>query len=454
MEAPLRTSSYLIPVKLESEPDKYMLIHGYTGAIDIATESLLKKIQSVASDTDLLPEMVEVLLKRGYITTKTQEEEYAYVARMAKALHKESEILHTIFTWVVTYNCNFRCPYCFEGRENKDGTRKIVFTKEMVDCAYQTMDKIQPHKELRNNIITLYGGEPLLAENKDIVTYIVEEGVKRGYSFVAVTNGYEVDAFLDLLSPDKIRKLQITIDGPKDMHNQRRIHYAGYETFDKIISNIQLALERDVKVTVRMNTDSNNVDKFLELKSYFENQGFMNYPKFSIYSALLKDNDSITLSEHQNLNFLSVGTFVDKQKEWEWAKQGQDYGLYKSIYKALSEKRFIQFKSIGCAAQAGGYVLDPLGNIYPCWEVIGNKEYCKGRYNFDGITWNDSVLTQWNHTDISQKNPCRHCKYALMCGGGCPYYHMLGNSRQCAFFQKMFGMAVNYAYSTFKYNNN
>ena len=40
--------------------------------------------------------------------------------------------------------------------------------------------------------------KPRLAENKDIVTYIVEEGVKRGYSFVAVTNGYEVDAFLDL----------------------------------------------------------------------------------------------------------------------------------------------------------------------------------------------------------------------------------------------------------------
>lgn len=27
----LRTSSYLIPVKLESEAGKYMLIHGYTG---------------------------------------------------------------------------------------------------------------------------------------------------------------------------------------------------------------------------------------------------------------------------------------------------------------------------------------------------------------------------------------------------------------------------------------
>ena len=34
MEKPLRMSSYTIPVKLENEDGKYMLIHGYTGAID------------------------------------------------------------------------------------------------------------------------------------------------------------------------------------------------------------------------------------------------------------------------------------------------------------------------------------------------------------------------------------------------------------------------------------
>ena len=36
----LRTSSYIIPVKLESEEGKYMLIHGYTGAVDIVTEDI------------------------------------------------------------------------------------------------------------------------------------------------------------------------------------------------------------------------------------------------------------------------------------------------------------------------------------------------------------------------------------------------------------------------------
>lgn len=115
----LRTSSYLIPVKLESEPGKYMLIHGYTGAIDIVTESLLKKIQAVASGVDLPEDTLQALIKRGYITTRSQEEEYAYVARMAKALHKKSDILNTSFTLVVTYNCNFRCPFVMKAGKIK-----------------------------------------------------------------------------------------------------------------------------------------------------------------------------------------------------------------------------------------------------------------------------------------------------------------------------------------------
>lgn len=131
----LRTSSYMIPVKLEQEEGQYMLIHGYTGAMDIVSEDLLSKIKSIASVNNLSESMLQTMLKRGYITTKTQEEEYAYVARMAKALHKREDILNTTFTWVVSYNCNFRCPYCFEERNKKDGKEKLSFTKKQVDIA-------------------------------------------------------------------------------------------------------------------------------------------------------------------------------------------------------------------------------------------------------------------------------------------------------------------------------
>ena len=84
----------MIPVKLEQEEGKYMLIHGYTGAMDIVSEALLNDIKSVGSkNNDLTRPMIESLLQRGYLTTKTQEEEYAYVARTASALHRKRAIL-------------------------------------------------------------------------------------------------------------------------------------------------------------------------------------------------------------------------------------------------------------------------------------------------------------------------------------------------------------------------
>ena len=176
----LRVSSYMIPVKLESKKDKYMLIHGYTGAMDIVDKNVVLELN--AGNIDIFSKDTLIILrKRGYITERTKDEEVEYVERIAHALHKRDEILCKNFTWVVTYNCNFRCPYCFEKRENKDSLHRIVFTKEQVHRTFVAMNEIEPRMQLQNPIITLYGGEPLLKENKEIVTYIVQEGRKRGY---------------------------------------------------------------------------------------------------------------------------------------------------------------------------------------------------------------------------------------------------------------------------------
>lgn len=451
----LRTSSYLIPVKLESEPGKYMLIHGYTGAIDIVTESLLKKIQAVASGVDLPEDTLQTLIKRGYITTRSQEEEYAYVARMATALHRKGKILATTFTWVVTYNCNFRCPYCFENRTSKDGINSIVFTKEEVDCVYDAIDKIQPHSKLRSSTMTLYGGEPLLSENKEIVSYIVSEGRKRGFKFCAITNGYDLDSFLDLLSPESIYKLQITIDGPKDTHNQRRIHYKHHDTFDRIVHNIELALKHDVKVAVRMNVDGNNISKFVELKQYFQSIGFHSYSNFSMYSAVLRDYDAISLQEHKQLDFISANSYIKQHQQQNTIDSCYDYGLSKFLLKAMLGKRSILFRSAFCLAQVGGYVFAPHGKIYPCWEVIGKDRFCIGTYSKLELSWNTEVLEEWRGVDITKRKQCSQCCYALLCGGGCPARFLEGKNTHCHFFKKMFNHSTNQAYVRFRdsFNN-
>lgn len=69
----INTSSYLIPVKLDSEKDKYMLIHGYTGAMDIVSSKVLSAISSTNTDR-LSDHTIQFLLKRGYLNLSAMDE--------------------------------------------------------------------------------------------------------------------------------------------------------------------------------------------------------------------------------------------------------------------------------------------------------------------------------------------------------------------------------------------
>ena len=172
-----RLSSYAISIELESEPDDSLLIHGYTGAIDLIDKSIVRfLIENPYFDRAVLPceeSTKDTLEKRGYITLQTEDEEKEYFKRLATALFRKESMLRKGFTFLITYDCNFRCPYCFEKDIQKDGT---AFTKEMVDKAYQAILQIAPDERLRSRSITLYGGEPLLKRNKNIISYIIEQG--------------------------------------------------------------------------------------------------------------------------------------------------------------------------------------------------------------------------------------------------------------------------------------
>ncbi len=266
MRENFRFSSYSIVVPLESEPENVFMMHGYTGAIDVLNKEIAEYLQKhdhfSKEEVPCSETTVETLEKRGYITKWSKEEEVEYAKRLANALYRKENILNNNFTVVVTYDCNFRCPYCFEKGIKKDTT---TFTKEMTDKLYKTILEIAPEKKLRNNTIVLYGGEPLLKENKKAVTYLVAKGKELGFKFSAITNGYDLDCYEDLLGPNSICYIQITIDGMQELHNQKRIHRCGLPTFDRIIQNVGLALEKNVRVSIRVNTDRNNIQQLNEL---------------------------------------------------------------------------------------------------------------------------------------------------------------------------------------------
>lgn len=66
-----RASSYIIPVKLKD--GRYMLIHGYTGAVDIITEGLLKKIESVSQRTIYLSKQFKHFRREDILPIKIEK---------------------------------------------------------------------------------------------------------------------------------------------------------------------------------------------------------------------------------------------------------------------------------------------------------------------------------------------------------------------------------------------
>ena len=463
MNPQYRLSHYTICTQLDHSDGKYMLVHGYTGAIDIASESIATYLTShdtLSPDSAPFTENTwNTLVNRGYITTKTPDEEFAFVKRMADVFHKRSKLFSS-FIFIPSYDCNFRCPYCIESVMSGGGNNwsKRTFIREMVDRAYDAMLEIAPHEKLRGKQIILYGGEPLLAENKEIVTYMVEKGQSLGYTFMAITNGYDLDHYTHLLGPDKVSRLQITVDGTKEWHNQRRVHYRDGGSFDKIVANIKLALESGVYVSVRVNTDRLNFDSIATLKTLFTELGYYNYDnRFSIYAGFLYDNENSDPAQSSHIPIPKKSTYFDtlteldsKIRETHLNIDCPSDRLYRAIRQAIANKKPLSFNSIGCASQSGAYVLDPKGDIYTCLEIVGQPQYIIGNYAAsDGIRWKEETLAQWHGHNIATSPTCSKCKYAFMCKGGCAVRRIKSkglDKQHCRSFRELFATSVNKAY--------
>jgi len=370
-------------------------------------------------DTSKLdPDTVEYLLKRGYLTTKTKDEEQDYVRRMAAALQKKDKLMRSSYTIVVTYDCNFRCPYCFELGTVDIDLRMQTISASTVNRIFNFIHENEKTKIHRCDSIALFGGEPLLKNNLNIIEYIVTKGKEEGFHFSAITNGYDLDSFTHLLSPDKIRSVQITIDGMESLHNSKRVHCLGKPTFKKIVGNIGMALEKDIYVTVRFNTDKTNYRHLQLLKQYFDDLGYTKNKKFNIDSARLVNYDMDDNGDKQE-QFFSQKEFLDMHNAIKFNYGCHDYGTYAKLYSSIKNKRPLPYKSAFCSAQTDSYVFDPHNRIYPCWEVIGKDEFQIGHFSNDKIAWNEENLHAWRGINVWSYEKCRACKYALFCGGGC-----------------------------------
>lgn len=78
---------------------------------------------------------------------------------------------------------------------------------------------------------------------------------------------------------------------------------------------------------------------------------------------------------------------------------------------------------------SNSFVIDPLGDLYKCWDEIGIKEKSSGNVKTGFDTPNMKKWTCYNFTYYSE---CKECAFLPVCLGGCPYHNISSNIMNCA----------------------
>ena len=480
----LRTSSYTIYVNLPDNEDEILLVHGYTGSYDKVSRSVADFLRAregrrpakplygdwssdpaVKNGPVLLSDAtIDQLRDQGYLTDLSVDEEETFFARLATALHERALRQPPSYIFMPTYDCNLRCSYCYQDHMRTDHEFSHLLRSlrpATIDRIFQALPTIETRHGLdpgvpRRRNFGLFGGEPLLASNRPVIEYLLGRIFERGDADVwAVSNGTELEAYRDLLGPHRISALQITLDGPQDRHDRRRIHADGSGSYAKIAANLTMALERDVAVSVRINVDRNNLSDLPAIADEIRARGWDRHPRFTAYTSPVRAGNGKTDRKE---------VFSSWDLDREMTSMREEHPGLEVLARpdeSLCARARRIFDSPGevlpslrpsfCGAHDRMYIFDPFGNIYACWERTGDPEVRIGRVLPHGeVELKTDQSDLWRSRTVASNPVCRRCRYALHCGGGCAVLAFSGNgnfhSNYCDGFASRFRAGIAEAY--------
>ena len=285
----------------------------------------------------------------------------------------------------------------------------------------------------------LYGGEPLLCKNKvkfflEAIFDICNKLNLKLYSTL-VTNGYYADTTtIGTLATNGLSVVHYTLDGPPATHNQRRPLCGGKKTFATVFNNMISVMNAfpQLEIECRINFDRSNLKYIPELLNLLAK----NDPnrKISLYFNYI--NQTMTQAK-SGCSFCSRNALTDN-------KEIASSLLF--LYKEAKQHGYpiLDFYSKGpCMTVArNACLIDPLGDIYKCVDMIGCKSMCLG--NILDENYNPLYHT-FMSAPAAQKCFYTDCPFIPLCAGGCAMEPFIadGDPFQVACHRQMFKLIHN-----------
>lgn len=340
---------------------------------------------------------------------------------------------HLVLT--VTDGCNLRCQYCYLEKETRFMKASTALTAIEYFLA-RSDDNHQP-------IISFYGGEPLLA--KELVREVVQSarclpGGDR-VLFVIDTNATLLDVSLvEWLAKEGIH-LQVSLDGPREIHDRHRIDGEGQPSFDRVMSGLDLLLARDrgaadrisFVATLTPGADLKAIADFFGDFPLYRHHGVSQQPRVRVNRADLSGQNWPAVEQGWAL---MTNQLVQAKNEYLAAVKNQTRNNLSPVVRALFEPAIIQLfhrntQMLGSKFVPGGNCQPGIrklhvsveGQFQPC-ERTGNG--CAIGHVSRGMVLGQLAELQQNFHDGVHWN-CEEC-WALRVCGVCYAVHARANS--------------------------
>jgi len=411
----MRVNKYLLKFKLG---ETWLIVNPlHETAIKLDEEALTAlfegKYQSFSKDE------IDALKSMGILVEETFDE----LSFLRKKLIKEEEHLEKLVkaAFIVTWACNFDCKYCFE-KKIKPLFGSDSMSVEQIKEAFAFINWYAPDCKITGIEIT--GGEPLLIQNYNLISEILENAAKNNTNVAITTNGYNLDYYSSLLCKyaEIITGVRVTLDGPKEVHDKRRPLYGGHGTFDKIVKGIETLLANGFdkrKIFIIVKVDEENVNALPELIRFLIGKGW--FGNMTIGIGVPHSYGNWDSEKKGNIPEKLLSIFFENL---EWLMNIEVDDERKSIViprRVIVDKIIPPVKAIACSGlHSRSLTFAPDGYVYTCMEFAQNKLLPLGKY------YPEKQIFEKNITEIKKRNifnleMCHDCNLLPVCAGGCPF---------------------------------
>jgi uncharacterized protein len=375
--------------------------------LSLSIEDILNKHRDIYSEQEITGVCDEIneLRKEGLLFSEDplQNNDYLPGEGVVKAL-----CLH------LAHDCNMRCRYCFAGQGKFGGSSDLM----PLNVGKKAMEFLIKSSGSRRNIeVDFFGGEPLM--NFKVLQYLVYygEGLASAngkiIKFTVTTNGLllnkEVEDFLNCHDISTV----LSLDGRPDLHNYMRPMPNGEGSYKYVLPNFQRFVNsrHQEDYYIRGTYTHHNLDFS---KDIFHLAG-LGFNSLSIEPVVAESGKDYALQE-EDLPVIEREYEILAQGLLEYARKGNNINFF-HFNIDLDGGPCLAKRLTGCSAGYEYLAVAPNGDVYPCHQFVGRKNFLLGNV-FDGISKKE-IAIDFRRAHVYNKPECMDCWAKFYCSGGC-----------------------------------